>query len=58
MVQVRAHLNGQREDVDEVHQSCIFFGPVTIQGNDPTDVCIPLHSEVAKVHQFIKKFNV
>ena len=47
-----------REDKGKVHKSCIFFGPVTIFGNDLTDISIPIHSEVTKVHQFIKRFNL
>ena len=48
----------RRDHVEKVHKSCIFFGPVKIQGNDPTSISVPLHSEVIKVHQLIKNFNL
>jgi hypothetical protein len=43
----------RRDDVDIVHTSCVFYGPVEIEGNGPFS--IPLHKEVARVHLFINK---
>ena len=41
------------DDVDRVHCSCIFYGPVLLTGNRP--FTISLQREIEKVHQFIKK---
>jgi hypothetical protein len=44
-----------RNDIEEVHSSCIFYGPVVLQGNCPFSIAN--HSEVAKVHLFMKKLH-
>ena len=41
------------DDVDRVHCSCIFYGPVLLEGNRP--FTISTQREVEKVHFFIRK---
>ena len=41
------------DDVDRVHCSCIFYGPVLLKGNRP--FTISTQREVEKVHLFIRK---
>ena len=41
------------DDVDRVHYSCIFYGPVLLEGNCP--FTISSQREVEKVHRFIRK---
>ena len=41
------------DDVDRVHCSCIFYGPVLLNGNRP--FTISTQREVEKVHLFIRK---
>ncbi|KAK2550404.1 U3 small nucleolar RNA-associated protein 4-like protein [Acropora cervicornis] len=41
------------DDVDRVHYSCIFYGPVLLEGNYP--FTISSQREVQKVHRFIRK---
>ena len=43
------------DDVDRVHCSCIFYGPVLLMGNRP--FTISTQREVEKVHLFIRKQN-
>lgn len=44
----------RRDDIDEVHVSCIFYGPVHLEGNRP--FVITGHEEVEKV--FLAAKNV
>ena len=41
------------DDVDRVHCSCTFYGPVLLDGNRPST--ISTQHEVENVHFFIKK---
>ena len=41
------------DDVDRVHDSCIFYGPVLVEGNCP--FTISSQRGVEKVHRFIRK---
>lgn len=41
------------DDVDRVHYSCIFCGPVLLDGNCP--FTISSQREVEKVHRFIRR---
>ena len=43
----------RRDDVDRVHCSCIFYGPVMLEGNRPCTFSV--QGEVEKVHLFFKK---
>jgi len=43
----------RRDDVETLHASSVFYGPVEIEGNGP--FFIPMHREVAKVHLLINK---
>ena len=43
----------RRDDMDRVHCSCIFYGPVSLEGNRPFTFSV--QGEVEKVHQFFKK---
>jgi hypothetical protein len=51
----------RRDDIDRVHKSCVFYGPVDIVGTGPVDIVgtgpftIPRSTEVEQVYQWLRK---